>query len=98
MCLPLWASLRWLMVMISPETLAIRNGPAMGAASAIAGATSNATPATANMIFRIEVSPFQAGTQGDALGDAQAVLFRIYASRPWRRSKEKFSPALAVGA
>jgi hypothetical protein len=62
--------------------LAIRNGPAMGAASAIAGATSNATPATANVIFRIEVSPFQAGTQGDALGDAQAVLCGVYASLP----------------
>jgi hypothetical protein len=68
--------------MISPETLAIRNGPAIGAASAIAGATSNAAPATINMLCRIEVSPFQAGTQGDALGDAQAVLFAVYASLP----------------
>jgi hypothetical protein len=61
--------------MISPETLAIDEGPAIGAASAIAGITSNAAPATANRIFRIEVSPFQVGIQGDALGDAQAVLF-----------------------
>jgi hypothetical protein len=81
------------MVMISPETLAIDKGPAIGAASAIAGITSNAAPAIVNMIFRIEVSPFQAGTQGDALGDAQAVLFRIYSSLPLRRSKEKFIPA-----
>jgi hypothetical protein len=70
------------MVMISPETLAIAKGPASGAAVAIAGVTSNVAQATVNIIFRIEVSPFQAGTQGDALGDAQAVLFRIYASRP----------------
>jgi hypothetical protein len=68
--------------MISPGILAIDNGPATGAASAIAGVTSNATAATVNMIFRIEASPFQAGTQGDALGDAQAVLLRIYSSLP----------------
>jgi hypothetical protein len=70
------------MVMISLETLATGKGPAIGAASAIAGVTRNATPATVNIIFRIEVSPFQAGTPGDALGDAQAVLFRIYSSLP----------------
>jgi hypothetical protein len=79
--------------MISLETPAIGKGPAMGAASAMAGVTNNAAPATVNMIFRIEVSPFQAGTQGDALGDAQAVLFRIYSSLPQKRSKEKFRPA-----
>jgi hypothetical protein len=60
--------------MISPEALAIGKGAPIGAASAIAGATSKAAQATVNMIFRIEVSPFQAGTQGDAPGDAQAVL------------------------
>jgi hypothetical protein len=70
------------MVMISLETLATGKGPAIGAASALAGVTSNATPATVNIIFRIEVSPFQAGTPGDALGDAQAVLFRIYSLLP----------------
>jgi hypothetical protein len=48
--------------MISPETLAIGEGPAIGAATAIAGVKSNAAPARVNMIFRIEVSPFQAGT------------------------------------
>jgi hypothetical protein len=63
------------MVMISPETFAIGKGAAIGAASAIAGITSSAARATANVIFRIEVSPFKAGTPGDALGDAQAVLF-----------------------
>jgi hypothetical protein len=47
--------------MISPETLAIGKGPEIGAASAIAGVTSNAAQATVNMIFRIEVSPFQLG-------------------------------------
>jgi hypothetical protein len=67
------------MVMISPETSAIGKGP-IGAASAIAGVTSNVAQATVNIIFRIEVSPFQAGTPGDVLGDAQAVLFRIYSS------------------
>jgi hypothetical protein len=61
--------------MISPGTLAIGKGPAIGAASAMAGLTSKAAPATANIFFRIEVSPFQAGIPGDALGDAQAVLF-----------------------
>jgi hypothetical protein len=66
--------------MIAPETLAIGRGPAIGAASA--GAISNAAQATVNIIIRIEVSPFQAGTPGDALGDAQAVLFRIYSSLP----------------
>jgi hypothetical protein len=50
------------MVMISPETLAIGKGPAIGAASAMAGVTSKAAQAAVNMIFRIEVSPFQAGT------------------------------------
>jgi hypothetical protein len=70
------------MAMISPETSAIGRGPAMGAASAIAGVTSNAAQATVNMFFRIEVSPFQTGTPGDALGDAQAVLSRIYSSLP----------------
>jgi hypothetical protein len=68
--------------MISPEALAIGKGAPIGAASAIAGATSNAAQATVNMIFRIEVSPFQAGTQGDALGNAQAVLSGIYSSHP----------------
>jgi len=68
--------------MISPEILAIGEGPAIGAASAIAGVTSNAAQAIVNVIFRIEVSPFQAGTPGDALGDAQAVLFRIYSLLP----------------
>jgi hypothetical protein len=68
--------------MISLETLAIGKGPAIGAASPMAGVTSNVAPATVNMIFRIEVSPFQAGTQGDALGDAQAVLSGIYSSLP----------------
>jgi hypothetical protein len=62
--------------MISPETLAIGKGPAIGAASATAGVTSNVAQATVSIVFRIEVSPFQAGTPGDALGDAQAVLFR----------------------
>jgi hypothetical protein len=79
--------------MNSPETLAIGKGPAIGAASATAGVTSNAAQATVNGIFRIEVSPFQAGTPGDALGDAQAVLFQIYSSLSERRSKEIFSPA-----
>jgi hypothetical protein len=81
------------MVMISRGTLAIGKGPAMGAASAIAGVSSNAAQATASMIFRIEVSPFQAGTPGDALDDAQAVLLPIYASLPRRRSKEIFTQA-----
>jgi hypothetical protein len=70
------------MVMISPEILAIGKGLAIGAASAMAGVTSNAAPATANMIFRIDVSPFQGGTPGDALGNAQAVLLRVYSSFP----------------
>jgi hypothetical protein len=71
-----------LIVTTSPETLAIGNGFPIGAASATAGVTSSAAAATVNMIFRIEVSPFQAGTQGDALGDAQAVLSGIYSSLP----------------
>src|SRR5665213_404905 len=79
--------------MISPETPAVGEGRAIGAATAIAGVTSNAAPATVNTIFRIEVSPFQAGTPGDALGDAQAVLSRIYSSLTVRRTKEIFSAA-----
>jgi hypothetical protein len=68
--------------MISPEILAIGKGLAIGAASAMAGVVSNAAPATANMIFRIDVSPFQVGTPGDALGNAQAVLSQVYSSFP----------------
>jgi hypothetical protein len=45
--------------MISLEALAIGNGAAIGAARAIAGVTSRAAQAAVNMIFRIEVSPFQ---------------------------------------
>jgi len=68
--------------MISPGTLAIGEGPAIGAASAMAGVTSNAAPATANMMFRIEVSPFQTGTPGDALGEAQAGIIMMILLAP----------------
>jgi hypothetical protein len=70
------------MVMISLGTSAIGKGPAIGAANAIAGVTSNAAQATVNIIFRIEVSPSKLGQPAMRRGDAQAVLFLMYSSLP----------------